>query len=288
MKLGIIGFGEVGFEIASGLKDYGVKNILAFDLMQDHPTYGPLVHERVTKSQVELKSTAKEVVQNSTVLLVAVPGGNALETARQIAPYITSATLYVDLSASPPSIKQQIAKLAAAENALFVDGAMLGSLPLYKHKVPTLISGSGAQTFFEIMKPFEMDLEVVSEQAGDATGIKFVRSIFMKGLPALLVEVLQAASIMKVDNLVLPSLYKTMDACNFEQTLNRLVTGSAVHAERRAHEVKEVIVMLQELGIQPTMSTATYEKLSWLADKKLKEKFAGKTPKQWSEVVDNW
>ena len=288
MKLGFIGFGEVGFEIASGLKEYGVKDILAFDLMHDHPTYAALVHERVAKSGVILKTSAQEVVENATVLLVAVPGGNALKTAEQIAPYIKEATLYVDLSASAPSIKKQIAAIVAAKNALFADGAMLGSLPLYKHKVPTLISGSGAQKFFDVMKPFEMDLEIVSEQAGDATGIKFVRSIFMKGLPALLVEVLEAATIMKVDNLVLPSLYKTMDACNFEQTLNRLVTGSAIHAERRAHEVKEVIVMLKDLGIEPTMSTSTYEKLSWLADKKLKEKFAGKTPKQWSEVVENW
>jgi hypothetical protein len=110
----------------------------------------------------------------------------------------------------------------------------------------------------------------------------------MKGLPALLVEVLEAASIMKVDHLVLKSLATTMNACTFEQTFNRLVTGSAVHAERRAHEMEDVVAMLEGIGVKPTMSRATHERLTWLADKKLREKFGGKTPQEWQEVVQAW
>jgi len=286
MKLGFIGFGEVGFEMSTGFKGAGVEEILAYDVMQNHEVYGPLVHERVEKSGVNLVTSPQEVFDKVNVVFVAVPGAKALETAKGLKPFLKSSTLYIDVSASAPAVKQSIWEEIKDTGVSFVDAAMLGSLPLYKNKVPTLISGSGSDLCLELMVPYGMDLEKVSETPGDATGIKFVRSIFMKGLPALLVEVLEAASTMKVDHLVLKSLAATMNACSFEQTLNRLVTGSAIHAERRAHEMKDVISMLEGIHVEPTMSKATSERLTWLASKKLKDKFGGKTPKEWKEVFE--
>lgn len=289
MDLGFIGFGEVGFEMSTGFKGAGVEKIFVYDIMQDHAVYGALVKERVEKSGVTLVSTPQEVFEKVDVVIVAVPGAKALETAKNLTPFLKVSTLYVDVSASSPLVKRSIWEtIKSTSGVSFVDGAMLGSLPLYKHKVPTLVSGNGADLYLKLMLPFGMNLEKVSDIPGEATGIKFVRSIFMKGLPALLVEVLEAASIMKVDHLVLKSLADTMNACSFEETLNRLVTGSAIHAERRAHEMEDVITMLEGIHVQPIMSKATAERLTWLASKKLKEKFGGKTPREWKQVVDAW
>lgn len=284
MKLGFIGFGEVGYEMTTGFKGAGVEDVFAYDVMQNHEVYGKLVHERAEKSGTMLVTSPQEVFDNVDVVFVAVPGAKALETAKGLKTFLKDSTLYVDVSASAPTVKQSIWEEIKDTGASFVDAAMLGSLPLYKNKVPTLISGNGCDLCLNLMQPHGMNLEKVSDTPGDATGIKFVRSIFMKGLPALLVEVLEAASTMKVDHLVLKSLADTMNACTFEQTLNRLVTGSAIHAERRAHEMKDVISMLEGINVEPTMSKATAERLTWLASKKLKEKFGGKTPKEWKEV----
>lgn len=284
MKLGFIGFGEVGFEMSVGFLAAGIEQVFAYDVMQGHEVYGPLIKERVEKSGVTLTDSAEKIFNEVDVVFVAVPGALALKTAAELKRFIKVSTLYIDVSASAPQVKQAIWAEIKDTGADFVDAAMLGSLPLYKNKVPTLISGNGADAMLKLLVRFGMDLEKVSENPGDATGIKFVRSIFMKGLPALLVEVLEAASTMKVDHLVLKSLAATMNACTFEETLNRLVTGSAVHAERRAHEMKDVISMLESINVAPTMSKATAERLTWLASKKLKEKFGGKTPKEWKEV----
>jgi 3-hydroxyisobutyrate dehydrogenase and related beta-hydroxyacid dehydrogenases len=288
MQLGFIGFGEVGFEMAKGLKGEGLEDILAYDLLQGHPTYGALVQERVKNSGVTMLATPQEVLSKVDVAIVAVPGDKALQTAKSIKDFLHKDTLYVDVSASSPEVKRNIWQEIKGSGVAFVDGAMLGPLPVYQHKVPTLVSGSGSDRYIELMRPYHMDLEKVSDTPGEATGIKLVRSIFMKGLPALFVEVLEAASLMKVDHLVLKSLATTMNACSFEQTFNRLVTGSAIHAERRAHEMLNVIDMLESINVTPTMSRATYERLSWLASKKLKEKFGGKTPKEWQTVVTAW
>lgn len=288
MRLGFVGFGEVGFEMAKGFKGEGLEGILAYDVMQGHPVFGDLLQERVRISGVTLVSTPEEVLQTVDVIIVAVPGDKALQTAKGLNLLLKKATVYVDVSASSPEVKRNIWEVIKGSEVSFVDGAMLGPLPVYQHKVPTLVSGNGCDLFIELMRPYHMDLEKVSDTPGEATGIKLVRSIFMKGLPALFVEVLEAASLMKVDHLVLKSLATTMNACSFESTFNRLVTGSAVHAERRAHEMVNVIEMLDSINVKPTMSKATYERLTWLASKKLKEKFGGKTPKEWQEVVAAW
>lgn len=288
MKLGFIGFGEVGFEVSRGLKGEGLVGIVAYDALQNDPVKGKLVKERASIADVTLVESQKVVLDSVDVVIVAVPGTFALDTAKQLKPHLRKDLLYVDVSAAAPEIKRNIADEIKETGALMVDGAMLGSLPLYKHKVPMLVSGNGSDLFINLMKDYHMKLDKISDVPGEATGIKFVRSIFMKGLPALFVEVLEAAALMKVDNLVLESLASTMDACPFEETFNRLVTGSAIHAERRAHEMESVIEMLESLNVAATMSKASLERLTWLASKKLNEKFEGKTPKTWQEVVNAW
>jgi len=288
MKLGFIGFGEVGFEVSRGLKEEGLVGIVAYDVLQNDSVKGNLIKEHASIADVTLLESPKAVLDCVDVVIVAVPGTFALETAKQLKPHLRKGLLYVDVSAASPEIKRRIADELTETEILFVDGAMLGSLPLYKHKVPMLISGNGSDLFINLMKDYHLKLDKISDVPGEATGIKFVRSIFMKGLPALFVEVLEAAALMKVDNLVLESLASTMDACPFEETFNRLVTGSAIHAERRAHEMESVIEMLESLNVEPTMSKATAERLTWLASKKLNEKFGGKTPKTWQEIIVAW
>ncbi len=288
MKLGFIGFGEVGFEMAKGFRSEGLGGISVYDIMKDDAVFGPVISERVQLSGVRLAASAKEVLDQADVVIAAVPGARALQTAAELKDFLKNGTLYVDVSASSPEVKRQIWETIKETGVSFVDAAMLGSLPLYKHKVPTLVSGNGSDKLLESMLPYHMDLEKVSDVPGEATGIKLVRSIIMKGMPALFVEALEAASLMKVDHLILKSLASTMNACPFEETFNRLVTGTAFHAERRAHEMENVIEMLEGLHVEPTMSKATFERLMWLASKNMKEKFGGKTPKEWRDVVTAW
>lgn len=61
---------------------------------------------------------------------------------------MSGSKIYVDVSASTPNVKKNIANNLTESNSLFVDAAMLGSLVQYQHKVPMLVSGPGAVTFF--------------------------------------------------------------------------------------------------------------------------------------------
>ncbi len=286
VKLGFIGFGEVAFEMSKGFGTEGIKGIVAFDPMADDPTYGPLVHERAKIADVTLLSAPADVIRAADVIIAATPGSKALQAAAAVRPFIGGSKIYADVSTSSPPIKQQIAELLKPTGAGFVDGGLMGALTIKQHKVPTLVSGSGTDRFIELMAPFHMSLQKVSDRAGDAIAIKLVRSVYMKGIASLQTEMLEAASMLKVEDKVLASISDMLDASSFVNTMNFLVTASAVHAERQAHEMSDCVAMLKDIGIDPIMTEATKQHLNRLTGKKLKDRFHGRVPQKWEEVIN--
>lgn len=285
MKLGYIGFGEVAFEISKGLKAEGMHGIIAYDPMKNDSKYGPLVQKRAETAGVTLLDTPEELIQGADVIISAVPGAYALQVAEGIVAELNEQKIYADVSTSSPTTKQKIATLIASTGAGFVDGALMGRLTAEQHKVPILMSGSGTDKFIELLAPYHMSLKKVSDRAGDAIAVKLVRSVYMKGIASLQVEMLEAATKLQVEDLVLASVSNTMDGAPFVKTMNMLVTAGAIHAERQSHEMKDCMVMLQDLGIKPIMTEATMLHLKYLAEKNLKDKFHGEIPGNWEAVT---
>jgi len=286
MKLGFIGFGEAAYEMSSGLKQQvGLIDIIAYDPMWDHPTFGALVQGRAAQTEVELVSGSEEVLKNVDLVIVAVPADRAYEVSNSLKPFLKIGSVYIDVSASTPDVKKQISANIKEKNVSFVDAAMMGPLPVYKHKVPILASGDGTDAFIDLMSPFGMDITKVSDIPGEASSVKLVRSIFMKGIAGLFIEMLDAAYAFNVHDYVLNSISETMDSKSFEFTLNRMVTGTSIHALRRATELEGSIQMLEQANIDATLSKATKDKLKQISESNLREKFQGKTPDHWLEVI---
>jgi 3-hydroxyisobutyrate dehydrogenase-like beta-hydroxyacid dehydrogenase len=98
-----------------------------------------------------------------------------------------------DLSASTPEIKKQIWEVLEPTGVLFADAAMMGLLAVNKDQVPISASGSGAQALYDALTPLGMKVTVVGDAPGAASGMKLLRSIYMKGHDALFFEMLRAA-----------------------------------------------------------------------------------------------
>jgi 3-hydroxyisobutyrate dehydrogenase-like beta-hydroxyacid dehydrogenase len=287
MKLAFVGFGEAAFEMATGLKQQGLEEIVAYDPLWNHPTYGVLVQDRAKQAQVKLENELELLFKSKDMdmLIVAVPANKAYEVSETLKPYLRRNLIYIDVSASNPNVKRSIGESIKEKEALFVDAAMMGPLPVYKHKVPILASGEGTDSFIHSMSSYGMDITKVSENAGDASAVKLIRSIFMKGLPALLLEMLEAAREFNVEERVISSISETMNGKTFEETMNRLVTGTSIHALRRAIELEGSIEMLESSNLSSLMTKAAKDKLQQIAELNLKEKFKGKTPESWFEVI---
>lgn len=283
--IGFIGFGEAAYEMAKGLAQEGVKGMIAFDPQLQHPVSDVNIERKMMEVGVAPCFQATEVTLKKELIIAAVPAQFALSACETVKESLTASHLYVDVSASSPTVKKSIAEVVAESKGRSVDGAMLGPLTVNQHKVPMLVSGNGAHSFKKQMEPYGMNISFVSEQAGDASSIKLMRSIYMKGTAALLIELMEASKKLKVEAQVLASIKETMEAAPFEQVANQLVTGTAIHSERRAIELDGSLEMLEQLGVNDVMSQASKAKLEYVSGLDLRNSFNGIRPSDWQEVV---
>lgn len=285
MKIGFIGFGEAAYNISLGLKGEGVTGIIAFDKMAKDPVMGKMVTARAMEAGVTLYGTAKEVAAESDVIFGAVPSSFAMDVCEEIKGVLGEGKVYADVSASTPSVKEKIWDAVKDTGVKFVDAAMLGSLPKDKHRVPITASGNGAALFQELMSPLGMKITAAGEKAGAASAIKLVRSIYMKGIASLMIEMLQAADAYDVSAEVISSISKSMDNIPFTSHLDRLVTGTAIHCHRRAAELKGSVAMLEECGFSPAMTEAAKKRMEDMEAYGFAERYVEKKPDGWKEII---
>jgi len=285
VKLGFIGFGEAGFHIAKGLKSEGLEGIAAYDKFWEGAPGSDLIRQRAAEAHVKLVPSHQELIANSEIVISAVSADMALTLAQTSRPFLKAGQMYVDINATSPMTKEEIDQLISPV-ALFVDCAVMGPVPPYKHKVPVAVSGDGAKAFTEIMSPFGMNITLMDAAAGAASASKMFRSIFMKGFVVLLLEMLTAAHRYRVEDDVLLSVKETLTASPLLEVINGLLGRGVIHSERREHEMDEVIATLAKLGVDGTMSQATKAKLRWCTQLGLKAHFKGIPPKDFHAIFE--
>jgi 3-hydroxyisobutyrate dehydrogenase-like beta-hydroxyacid dehydrogenase len=284
--LGFIGFGEAAFHICSGLHEEGVTGIVAFDIMATDPKTGPLIRERATGAQVTLLTSLMEMIGKVEVILCATSAKAALAIAKEAQQFLRAGQLYADINSASPQVKRDIGAVIAPTGALFVDTAVMALVPQHRHKVPMAVSGTGARRFAELLAPCGMDITYINDQAGSSSAIKMLRSIFIKGLAALLLEALTASRKAGVEREIMESIRETVEEQPFEQLANLLLTRNAVSAERRVAEMGEVISCIEEMGLDSSASRATRAKLQAMVEMDLKTRFGHKPPVHYTQVLD--
>ncbi|MEW6671349.1 MAG: DUF1932 domain-containing protein [Thermodesulfobacteriota bacterium] len=281
--LGFIGFGEAAFNIANGLRGEGLTGIIAYDKYWNSAPRSELICKRADEAGVGLMPNLQALVDKSDIIVSAVSADMAVPLAQATKPFLKEGKIYADINAASPMTKEE-ADAIVSPAALFVDCAVMGPVPTYKHKVPISVSGKGAGIFFEKMSPYGMNITLMDAPAGSASASKMFRSIFMKGAVALLLEMLVAAQKYQVADDVLMSVKETLTGAPFADVINSLVCRGVIHSERREHEMDEVIATLETIAVDAIMSRATKAKLRWCTQLGLKEYFKGVPPKDFHEI----
>lgn len=287
-RIGFIGFGEVGFTFAKGIRDYaqGKCTVYAYDANQDNDWQGKLIHGRANEAGVTLVKNMSELIEMSDIILGLIPASISVKVASQLADELKGGQVYCDLSSASPSGKIESNKIISKSNATYIDGAIMGSMLSYGFNVPIFISGPSAANIVKDLANVGFNVKVVGENAGAASTIKMLRASFTKGIEALIFETFYAASISNVEDIVLEILADTFDKESFCETVNRYLTSGAIHAKRRAEEVAGVIGLLESIGVEAYMAQGTYNRLSWVAEMGLKELYGGITPKDYRDVLN--
>src|SRR5438094_6346850 len=247
--LGFVGFGEAGFHIAKGFKTAGIAGICAFDINRDTHGLGETIRRRAKEAQIPLVDSSKELAASAGILFSTVTCARAKEAAEQTAPFLKPHHIYADLNSVSPALKQEIERVITAAGAGFVEAAVMSPVPPHGHRAPMLLGGKAAPVFAELMKPFGMRLEVISENVGAAAATKMFRSIIVKGLEALMFESVLAASPYGADERVFTSLAESFPGIDWKRLADYMVGRVVLHGERRARGMEEVAETLRSLGI---------------------------------------
>ncbi|HWP50730.1 MAG TPA: DUF1932 domain-containing protein [Clostridia bacterium] len=283
--LGFIGFGEAAFCICSGLAAVSAPVIYAYDVMANSEAAGELIHSRAKQTNVTLIETLEQLIDKSNVILCATSAKYALSIAKEAAVFLKPGKIYSDMNSASPMVKHEIAQAVDATGARFADSAVMEIVPPHKHRVPIAVSGSGAKAFASLLNPLQMNITYINDQAGSASSMKMFRSIFMKGMTALLTETLLASHQAGVCDEVMDSITKTLTEKTPEQLTNLLINRTAVAAQRRVSEMQDVKATLEALELPAFATVGTIKRLQWFCDLGFKEYFNAIPPADYHDVL---
>ena len=284
LRLGFIGFGEAARRFARDLAAAGVSEIVAFSPSAASAAADDPLRTQATEAGVELVGSARAVCERSTLIVALTPGAQALPALRRVRRYLREGQIYADASTS--SVKDMERAAALVHGAGFVDAAVMDPVPMNGIKVLTVASGSHAQAFHDLLAPYGMNIQVVSDRAGAASAMKLMRSVVMKGAAALLLESLEAAQRYGITDALVADIARFIDGQPFEQIIRRWVCGTAIHATRRVHETTEAIALLRSLDSTTRMTRATRAVLEEIVAMGLRERFGAREPETIEPVLD--
>jgi 3-hydroxyisobutyrate dehydrogenase-like beta-hydroxyacid dehydrogenase len=280
-RLGLIGLGEAGGAIASGLAEQGVA-VVGYDARADAPEVLAVTEQ----AGVTRAGSVAELVAAVDVVLCLTKAAAAVPVARAAAAELSARHVYADLNSASPGVKRAAAAAVEHTGAQFADVAIMAAVPPHRHLAPMLVSGGGAQAFSDQVSRFGMRAEVLGDRVGQASAVKMYRSLLIKGLEALVFECALGAGPEGALDRVLASMAGSLPFDDWAELATYLMGRTVAHGARRAAELREVAATQAETGIDPALAAAAAARLEWVAAHGLGARFAGRPPRDYQEILD--
>jgi 3-hydroxyisobutyrate dehydrogenase-like beta-hydroxyacid dehydrogenase len=253
MCVALLGLGEAGKAFAADLIGLGVTTA-GWDIVSTQSVSG-----------LRRAESAADAVEGADLVLSLNSGASALAAAEAVAPALSPRTLFADLNTAGIEVKRGVATAIRCVGASFADVALLAPVPDRGIRTPALASGDGAARYAAIMSSLGVPVEVVGPEPGAAAARKLLRSVFMKGLAASVLESLAAAEAAGCADWLRADIAATLRHAD-ESLVDRLVGGSKHHAVRRIAEMEAAAELLRELGVEPHLAEAAADVLRRVRD----------------------
>jgi len=245
ITVGFIGFGEVGSTFLAAMCASGA-DVAAFDVLES----------RVSEAGAAFRPLA-ELVGRSEYILSTVTTTAAKGAAESCLPYLKRGQVYVDLNSTSPSVKLELDRVIRPTGAQFVEGAILGAVGVTGAATRILIGGPAGRGAVETLKAMGLKVSFFSEEIGKASTFKMLRSIFSKGLEALILEMLISGRRAGIESELWADVAEFMSRNPFDRVAENWLQTHAVACDRRYHEMVQVVETMREIGVAPVMTIAT-------------------------------
>jgi 3-hydroxyisobutyrate dehydrogenase-like beta-hydroxyacid dehydrogenase len=248
MRIAVLGLGEAGTIYATDLAAHGA-HVAAADPRAAAAPPG-----------VVLAPGTAEAVTGAALVLSLVGARAASAALAEALPAMARSAVFADLNTAAPEEKRRLAQQAAGAGVRFADVAVLAPVPRARIATPLLVSGPGEAALTAQLAELGIPATSAGPEPGAAAGLKLLRSVFMKGLAATILEAVTAASAVGAAGWVTDQIAAELGP-DGPALVQRLLEGTRRHAVRREEEMLEVRSYLDALGSAHPMTDATIE---WL------------------------
>jgi 3-hydroxyisobutyrate dehydrogenase-like beta-hydroxyacid dehydrogenase len=255
ITIAVLGLGEAGSRFANDLSKMG------FSVTGWDPNLRYNLNEgvRFAKSNID-------AAKGADIILSANFSAVSVEIAREVALVLNAGQIYCEMNTSSPNKKKAVFEATKSTNVQFVDLAIMAPVPPKGIKTPFLASGPGAKMLLDQLKPYDFCLDYLSDNVGDASTRKLLRSIVYKGVAAVIGEAVMAGKAFGLETYIREQIASVIGGN--EELINRFLEGSYLHAERRIDEMDAVTEMLSDKKIKPLLSAAAKKSLQHLSELK--------------------
>jgi 3-hydroxyisobutyrate dehydrogenase-like beta-hydroxyacid dehydrogenase len=250
----VLGLGEAGARYAADLLAAGVT-VVGHD-----PVARPGIPglRQVDGPVAAVRDAAYVLSLNSASVAAAV--------AADAAPGLRPGAVFADLNTGAPEVKRRVAETVEPAGAAFVDVAVLAPVPRRGLRTPVALAGSGRAELTRFLAAFDVPVEDAGPRPGAAAARKLLRSVFMKGIAAVLLEGLEMAALAGPgqEEWLREQIVGELTAAD-RAFVDRLVEGTPRHARRRLAEMRAVADYSADLGAGHDVTSATIARLERLA-----------------------
>jgi len=260
MRVAVVGLGEAGSIYAADLPARGASVV------------GTDLHVALAPASVALAAGIPEAVRGADVVLSLVGASSAASVLDEALPAMHAASVYADMNTSGPEDKRRLAAAAAGRGIPFVDVAIMAPVPRARIDTPLLLSGTGVPRLRAHLEQLRIPATDVGAEPGAAARLKLLRSVFMKGLAAVVVESVTAAEIFGAEDWLINQIAAELGGSG-RSVVDHLIDGTTKHAVRREAEMLEAREFLASLDAPHPVTDATIEWLRAIAGRR-----GGQTP----------
>ena len=284
--LAFIGFGELAQGLAKGLKGEGLAKIITFDkVMAGDSEAGQKLSAVAAEMGVTVVGSLEELINSADVVFSSVTPAAAVAVGKASAALLKPGQVYADLNSCTPGLKRQSAAEVAKSGADYLDVGVVGGISLQGHRIPCLICGEQGAKLKELMDPYGMNLTLVAGEIGTAAQIKMLRSVVLKGIEALMLEMFMAAQPFGLEDTMMDSIATTFNRGDFEKYSDMLMSTHGLHAVRRCDETEMILDTIKEAGVKPFVTEGIFNFFKHSAGLDMPAYFKGVKPSDFKAVA---
>lgn len=245
MKIAFIGFGEAARSFVDSMVTAGHDHsFAAFDILDT-----PEMAQAMAARGVRQGSTPGDAIQGADWIFSAVTADQSLIAAQSLDGQLEQGQVFIDINSVSPDRKKTTAELLEKGHVQYLDMAVMAPVHPRGHATPVLIAGRTAEPMAEALSVCGFALEVTGSAPGEATAVKMVRSLFVKGLEAITVECALAAAASGVYDRVIGSLERSYPGLGWPDHVAYTMERTLRHGKRRAAEMHESGATLDSLAL---------------------------------------